>query len=109
MAYSKRIAPIKMVLTKREYNILVGILTDNISEESVEVSKIAQMTKDKMLKYGIPKEESNDIEIEVKLYVNETIDIISQLLIYITKRSKEIDYYQVLLKVKEKINDLDKE
>ena len=98
-----------MVLTKREYNILVGILTDNISEESVEVSKIAQMTKDKMLKYGIPKEESNDIEIEVKLYVNETIDIISQLLIYITKRSKEIDYYQVLLKVKEKINDLDKE
>lgn len=103
MAYSKRIPPIKLMLTIKEYNNLIGILTNNIEElQENELKELAALTKDKLLRYSIPKEIENDkVEIETRLYINEAADIISELLSYLNSRIKEIDYYQVLLKVRD--------
>lgn len=105
MAYAKRVAPIKLVLSKKEYNLLVGILTENIENDDLEIKSIAVMTKEKLLKFGIPKFlTENEVEIEIKLYINEAIDIITQLLMYCSKKTKEIDFFQALIKVRECIN-----
>lgn len=103
MAYSKRIPPIKLVLTIKEYNNLIGILTENINnQEDKDIRELAELTKEKLLKYSIPrKKDENTIEIDVRLYVNESADIISQLLYNIGKKITEVNYYQVLLKVRD--------
>ena len=106
MAYVKRIPPIKLVLTVKEYNILIGILTKNIEKNNlVESDNLATITKEKLLKYSIPREENDKIEIDLRLYINEAADIIPELLKYESNKTKEIDYYQVLLKVRETVLD----
>lgn len=61
------------------------------------------MTKEKLLKYSVPRDINNNIEIDIRLYINEAIDIISQLLLYTNTTMEEINYYQVLEKVRENI------
>lgn len=106
MAYVKRIPPIKLILTISEYNTLIGVLTKNFDEVSDDdVKELAKMTKEKLLKYSIPHDsQENKVEIDVRLYLNEAADIISQLLLNISKSTKEVNYYQVLLKVRENMN-----
>ena len=103
MAYSKRIPPIKLILTIKEYNNLVGVLTKNIEETKDETVKgLANLTKEKLLKYSVPRKKDDDnIEVDVRLYINEAADIISQLLSYLSPRITEINYYQVLQQVRE--------
>ena len=102
MAYSKRVPIIKSVLTKEEYNNLIEVLTQNIESENIELQDIAKITKEKFLKYGIPQEnDKGEIEINLKLYVNEIIDIVNQLLSYINDKVSKNNYYQVLLKLKD--------
>lgn len=103
MAYVKRVPPIKLILTQREYNTLIGVLHKNSEEIDADVNKdLAILTKEKLLKFSIPHEKGSDfIEIEVRLYLNEAADIISQLLLYISNKTKEVDYYQVLAKIRE--------
>ena len=107
MAYAKRAPQIKMVLTVDEYNALVGILAKNNDElENSEEKESALIIKEKLLKFSISNiEQDNNIEIDVRLSINETMDIINQLLLYIKKRTNLIDYYQVLLKVRENLNN----
>lgn len=87
MAYAKRVPQIKMVLTVDEYNALVGILTKSNDElENLEEKESALIIKEKLLKFSISNiEQDNNIEIDVRLYINETMDIINQLLLYIKK------------------------
>ena len=102
MAYSKRVPIVKLVLTKEEYNNLIEVLTQNIESENIELQDIAKITKEKFLKYGIPQEnDKGEIEINLKLYVNEIIDIVNQLLSYINDKVSKNNYYQVLLKLKD--------
>lgn len=107
MTYLKRIPTFRLVLTRQEYNTLIGIFTKNADEQNDDnIIEIATMTKEKFLKYGVPNQSNEgNIEIELKLFPNEVVDIISQLLIYSMKRMNEIDYYQVLLKVRENMNN----
>lgn len=107
MTYVKRVPPIKLVLTVNEYNILIGVLTENIDEQEDEnIIEIAKQTKEKLLKYSLPRtEEEGNIEIDLRLYLNEASDIISQLLSYVNKNMREVDYYQVLLKVRESFDN----
>ena len=101
-AYSKRVPIIKLVLTKEEYNNLIEVLTQNIESKNIELQDIAKITKEKFLKYGIPQEnDKGEIEINLKLYVNEIIDIVNQLLSYINDKVSKNNYYQVLLKLKD--------
>lgn len=93
----------KLILSTKEYNTLVGALTQNIDDTEESSNKeTAQITKEKLLKFGIPsKTVSNEVEIALHLYLNEIAEILAQLLFYISKRTNEIDYYQALLKVRE--------
>ena len=111
MAYVKRVPPIKLILTKSEYNILIGVLTRNYdASDNEDVKELAKMTKEKLLKYSLPhNNEENNVEIDVRLYLNEAADIISQLLLNIGKITNEINYYQVLLKVRENMEANEKE
>lgn len=101
MAYSKRVPQIKLVLNREEYNNLIEILTKNLEANDEDTKSIASMTKDKLLKYSLPREEDDKIEIDIRLYINEIVDIIAQLLSYVNGKVNKIDYYQVLLKVRE--------
>lgn len=109
MAYTKRIPPIKLILTIKEYNNLIEVLTQNINNSDDDVTKkLATLTKEKLLKYSIPrKKDENNMEIDVRLYINEAADIISQLLSHLNNRIKEINYYEVLLKIRETIQNDD--
>ena len=109
MVYSKRIPPIKLVLTVKEYNYLIGILNRNIMDSNDEAIKtLAELSKEKLLKYSIPKNtDGNKIEIETRLYINEASDLISQLLAYLDGKLKEINYYQVLLKIRESTGNIE--
>lgn len=103
MAYVKRVPPVKLVLNIKEFNTLIGVLTKNIEKSNDDNSsdEIAKLTKEKLLKYGIPHSNEENIEIDLRLYLNETSDIITQLLLFISSEFDEIDYYQLLLKAKE--------
>lgn len=101
MAYSKRVPQIKLVLNREEYNNLIEILTKNLEANDEDTKSIASMTKDKLLKYSLPRKEDDKIEIDIRLYINEIVDIIAQLLSYVNGKVNKIDYYQVLLKVRE--------
>ena len=107
MAYTKRIPPIKLMLTIKEYNNLIEVLTQNINNEKDKtILELANLTKEKLLKYSVPRHnEENNIEIDIRLYINEAADIISQLLRYLSSRVKDINYYDVLLKVRETTNN----
>ena len=106
MAYTKRIPPIKLMLTIKEYNNLIEVLTQNINNEKDKtILELANLTKEKLLKYSVPRNnDDNNIEIDIRLYINEVVDIISQLLTYLSCRVKDINYYDVLLKVRETTN-----
>lgn len=103
MAYVKRVPPIKLVVSVNEFNNLIGVLTNNIDDFSDEyVLEIANSTKEKLLKYSVPKKNSDNLtEIEMRLYLNEAADIITQLLLYVSKNIKEIDYMQLLNIIRE--------
>lgn len=108
MAYSKRVPPIKLVVSRKEYNNLIGILTKNNDIDLDEdIKELAKLTKEKLLKYSIPKygDEINDIDIEIRLYINEIVDIVSQLLLYVERDIKEINYYEVLLAYRETLEN----
>lgn len=104
MAYTKRIPPIKMVFTKKEYNTLIGVLINNLKTEAdVETIKIAKLTKDKMLNLCVPTlNDNNEVEIETRLFINEASDFISQLLFFASKKINETNYYELLLKQQNK-------
>lgn len=106
MAYTKRIPPIKLMLTIKEYNNLIEVLTQNINcENDKTILELAKLTKEKLLRYSVPRNnDKNNIEIDIRLYINEAADIISQLLTYLSGRVKDINYYDVLLKVRETTN-----
>ena len=107
MAYTKRIPTIKLNLNVKEYNTLIGALTKNIEDIESEENNLSINTKEKLLKYSIPRQEQDGIEIDLRLYINEAVDIISELIRCISSNTKEIDYYQVLLKVRENMLEKD--
>lgn len=102
MAYSKKIPPIKLMVSKKEYNYLIGVLNENIeNSKNDEIVDIAKLTKEKLLKFSVPRiNENQNLEIDIRLYINEAIDIISQFLNYVENGMSEINYYELLQKMK---------
>ena len=70
MAYTKRIPPIKLILNVKEYNTLIGALTKNIEDIESEENNLSINTKEKLLKYSIPRQEQDGIEIDLSVNVN---------------------------------------
>lgn len=109
MAYAKRVPAIKLCLNRTEFNILIGVLTENIEIQTENLDKeIAINTKEKLLKHSLPVTRDDGlIEIDLRMYLNEAVDLITQLLLFSKTKLKNIDYYQLLLKVRENIEKKD--
>lgn len=107
MAYSKRIPPIKIKLNVIEFNKLVEILNNMIDYEAENISKKSSKMKDKLLRYSVPITEEDGTEIvDMRFYNNEITDLFYILFYGIENMiSIETNYFDVLVRVREKIKE----
>ncbi|MBP3920905.1 MAG: hypothetical protein IKR57_00475 [Bacilli bacterium] len=107
MAYSKRIPPIKIFLNVEEFNKLVDVLNtmSTCNEEKLEKKSIK--LKDKLLRYSVPITNENEEQmVDIRFYNNEITDLFYILFFGIENMiDVETNYFEVLLKVREKIKE----
>lgn len=106
MPYSKRIPPIKIKLSIYEFNVLVEMLTNMIDYENESISKKSEKMKDKLLRYSVPIIENEDTIVDIRCYPNEIVDLF-YILFYGAGDGMEVEtnYFDVLMKVREKISN----
>lgn len=105
MAFQKRIPPIKIKLNVDEFNKLIEILSNMTNEEDENISDKSSKLKDKLLRYTVPiTEDDGNTVLDIRFYNNEITDLF-YILFYRIKDmiSVETDYFDVLIKVREKI------
>lgn len=108
MAYSKRIPPIKIKLSINEFNILVETLTNMMDCGNESISKKSEKMKDKLLRYSVPIIEENvDTIVDIRCYPNEMVDLFYILFYGIADIVEDVktNYFDVLMKVREKISN----
>ena len=106
MAYSKRIPPIKVKLNVDEFNKLVEILNNMIDYDDEKISKKSSKIKDKLLKYSVPITEDGTVMVDIRFYNNEITDLF-YILFYEFENTIPIEtnYYDVLVRVREKLKE----
>lgn len=107
MAYSKRIPPIKIKLNVDEFNKLVEVLNNMIDYENERIAQKSSKMKDKLLRYSVPITEEEGTEmVDMRFYNNEITDLFYVLFYGIENMiSIETNYYDVLVRVREKIKE----
>ena len=107
MAYSKRIPPIKIKLNVDEFNKLVEVLNNMIDYENERIVQKSSKMKDKLLRYSVPITEEDGTEmVDMRFYNNEITDLFYVLFYGIENMiSIETNYYDVLVRVREKIKE----
>ena len=107
MAYSKRIPPIKIKLNVDEFNKLVEVLNNMIDYENERIAQKSSKMKDKLLRYSVPITEEDGTEmVDMRFYNNEITDLFYILFYGIEDMiSIETNYYDVLVRVREKIKE----
>lgn len=105
MGYRNRKPPIKITMTRGEYNLLVDILNLNSSSKIENIKGTAIKLKNKLLRYSIPRIEDDNVLIDIGFFINEASEVIYQLISLQNNSKVEIDYYSVLLKVRESIQE----
>lgn len=107
MAFQKRIPPIKIKLNVDEFNKLIEILSNMTNEKDENISNKSSKLKDKLLRYTVPITENDENTVlDIRFYNNEITDLF-YILFYRIKDmiSVETDYFDVLIKVREKIKE----
>lgn len=101
MSYKRRIPPIKIELNQNSYNKLVECVNSKIKNDSID--KNLEIIKNKLLRYSIPY---NDIKnVEIRLYLSEAKELIEILINSLGNIEPQVNYYEILLKVREKIKE----
>lgn len=101
--YPNRVPPIKLVFDTDYYNMIIQVLRNNekIGDENIQLK--ATKLKEKLLTYSVPREDENNIEVDVRLYNNEASQIIYQLMYFFEKDiNVEEDYFSALKTIREK-------
>ena len=101
MAHTKRTPPIKVIVSVGLYNTLIEILSKNEIYDELEICDSAKRLKEKLLRYSIPFKDNGKEKVEVQFFVNEADDIIYHLLLNLKEVETSLDYYSVLLKIRE--------
>lgn len=103
MSHITRIPPIKLILDKDRFNILLDVLNYNEFNSKIEATIInAKKLKNKLLRYSIPREDENgNVYIDVRFYNNEISEVVFQFIEFNKGKDILVDYYSVLLKVRE--------
>ncbi len=107
MPYSRRIPPIKIKLTVNNFNKLVEVLNNMIDYENERIAQKSSKMKDKLLRYSVPITEEDGTEmVDMRFYNNEITDLF-YILFYGLEDiiSIETNYYDVLVRVREKIKE----
>ncbi len=101
MPYKRRIPPIKIELNQNSYNKLVECVNSKKKNDSID--KNLEIIKNKLLRYSIPY---NDIKnVEIRLYLSEAKELIEILINSLGNIEPQVNYYETLLKVREKIKE----
>ena len=101
MPYKRRIPPIKIELNQNSYNKLVECVNSKIKNDSID--KNLEIIKNKLLRYSIPDNEIKNVEI--RLYLSEAKELIEILINSLGNIEPQVNYYEILLKVREKIKE----
>lgn len=101
MSYKRRIPPIKIELNQNSYNKLVECVNSKIKNDSID--KNLEIIKNKLLRYSIPDNEIKNVEI--RLYLSEAKELIEILINSLGNIEPQVNYYEILLKVREKIKE----
>jgi len=100
--YTHRTPPVKVVVDKQYFNMLIQVLTttEKMEEDEKELERIKKL-KEKILTYSIPREENGNTLIDMRFFVNEASTLIGKLM-FLFERNIEVeaDYFEVLQKVR---------
>lgn len=99
MTHKSRRPPIHLNIEKNRFNSFLNYL-NNISNDE----NSSKLITEKLLKYSIPFKNRENFEfVEINFFVDEVGDLIYLLFNSITfDNSNYVDYYSILLKLKEK-------
>lgn len=106
MAFQTKRPPIKIKLSVKKFNLLVGILKYNEQKNTNDDNNISKKLREKLLQYSIPfKDENNKELIEVGLFISEVASIINELLIYNIDDAIDVNYFDVLVEQRKKFTE----
>ena len=103
MAYQKRIPPIKIRLNTDDFNKLVEIVNIQTENENEVIKNNASRLKDKLLRYSIPFTNDDGVIVEIRFYPREIAEMFYILFSGIDDIKINADYFDVLVKVREKV------
>lgn len=113
MAYQDKTPPIRLDLDKSFFNLMLEILNKNEGVTTNSINDRAKRLKDKLLRYTRPYDlEDGNNAARVAFFNREASEMIDQLLVFVALNSDmeiELDYYSVLLKIREEKNSQAKE
>lgn len=106
MPYQKRIPPVKVDLSIEKFNYLIEMLTRYSTAEDEKMVALSTKLKEKLLRYSIPRNtEEQETFIDVRFYPNEASEIIYMLLANTEDIQVDTNYYEVLVRVREKLKE----
>ncbi len=102
MTFVNKRPPVTLKLSVKEYNLLITILKSNELINNEVVVESAKKLEDKLLKYSVPHIDNNTNEeyINIGFYSKEATDMMTQFLIFNNKEIIDLDYYKVLLELR---------
>ena len=102
MAYQSKRPPIRVIITIEEFNKLVEFFSIGEEKHNDKENKFTRI-KNKLLKYSVPYIPEDEIElVEIRFFIDEVIDFI-YCFIDMNDINYKTQYYSVLLKVREKL------
>lgn len=100
--FASKTPPVKVVVDKQYFNMLIQVLTkiEKIEEDERELDRVKKL-KEKILTYSIPREENGMTLIDMRFFVNEASTLINKLMFLFEENIEiEADYFEVLQKVR---------
>lgn len=102
MAYQTRKPPIRIVVDVDDFNNILELVSIVAVKGDERKSKIAEKMKSKLLRYSVPHtDENGETTIDIRFFNNEAEELI-YFLTAILDYKPETNYYEVLIKVREK-------
>lgn len=103
MGFKSKRPPIRTVVNKDKYNLLISILKVNELSSSKKASDKAIKLKDKLLNYSRPfKDDNNNDMVEIRFFPDEINDLVHQFLFYNSTENIDTTYFETLLEYRKK-------
>ena len=97
LAFVHKTPPIKLVVTKEQFNAMVERISLSENCDSTEL-------KEKLLKFSIPREDNSIFSVEIGLFPNEAANLIKILMTRALPEVVKTDYFSVLVRVHKELS-----